>query len=61
MIRSAPQPATMATPTGGTEDGQLQLLVVMWSTRKPYRTEEGDDDKQDRRDHLVRCILVWSC
>ena len=45
MQRSAPQPATRATPTGGTENlCQHVVLTFMKWNESAWLTEDGDDD-----------------
>lgn len=45
---SAPQPATMKTPTGGT--GVVSMVVWVW--RWCERTEDCDEDEENCFDHV---------
>ena len=64
ISKSAPQPAIMKTPTGGTRERSALLTLLIpscESTRVPFSsdsssagagelTEDGDNDDQDGRD-----------
>jgi len=68
MRRSAPQPATRATPTGGTKHIVSYSVCMVfgvlcrwcWAAhgRVGGRTEDGDDDEQECGQHVGDVVLV---
>lgn len=64
LIRtSAPQPATMTTPTGGTGYGLAEVPFETFSgLRGRLLTEEGDEDEEDdtgSAGHVCDGLVGW--